>query len=356
MKITREELAGSDVDDILARQAEEAAGRAGSDAIRSGPHDSSIIHKSWFNLMIAGAVGAFAAWAIIEPYFVDTESTEVETAAVLLFPTVAALAGVMIGGMEGFLARNYGRALKGAGAGLVVGFAGGFIALFLAGILTIASATAIVAIIGEQAAMNPTQSMAGFIALMIVRSLAWGAAGMTAGLGPGIALGSGRLFLNGLLGGMIGGLIGGLLFDPINFIVSQGTFETGAESSRAIGFTIIGASAGIMIGLVELITRDAWLLMTAGPLKGKQFTVFKNPMLIGSSPKCDVYLFKDAAIEPFHAAVHTIRDGYELEDQSTTTGVFVNGARVTRHRLCEGDNIRIGGVQFAYSERDKIRQ
>ena len=42
---------------------------------------------------------------------------------------------------------------------------------------------------------------------------------------------------------MIGGAIGGLLFDPINYLLSGGTFETGVEVSRGWRFCILGASA-----------------------------------------------------------------------------------------------------------------
>ena len=66
--------------------------------------------------------------------------------------------------------------------------------------------------------------------------------------------------------------------------------------------------SGLFVGLVESLTKDAWLLMIVGPLKGKQFIVYKNPTRIGSSPKCEIYLFKDPAIDPFHATINILRD------------------------------------------------
>jgi hypothetical protein len=178
---------------------------------------------------------------------------------------------------------------------------------------------------------------------------------MALGLGPGIAVKSKKMVLNGFLGGMLGGLIGGLLFDPVNYLVSGGTLDTGVEVSRAVGSCAVGAGVGVMIGLVEMLTKDAWLLMTAGPLTGKQFIVYNNPTLIGSSPKCEVYLFKDPAIDPFHAAIHKMRDAYEIEDRNSGSGTYVNGERVTRRSLVNGDEIRIGRTVFAYSERAKRR-
>src|SRR5260221_363585 len=83
------------------------------------------------------------------------------------------------------------------------------------------------------------------------------------------ALRSKKLFMNGLIGGTVGGLIGGLLFDPINRMFSGDS----AALSRAIGFMVIGLVTGLMVGIVELIARDAWLKMLAGPLAGKEFVL-----------------------------------------------------------------------------------
>jgi hypothetical protein len=188
---------------------------------------------------------------------------------------------------------------------------------------------------------------------MISRSIAWAILFIAVGLGPGIALKSKKMAMNGFVGGMIGGAIGGLLFDPINYFISGGTMMKSAGLSRAIGFTVVGACAGLMIGLVETLAKEAWLLMTAGPLKGKQFIIYRNPTLIGSSPRCDVYLFKDPAVTEVHAAIHLVRDGYELEDKATQSGTFVNNVQIKKKRLVNGDQIRIGSALFVYSEKEK---
>jgi len=269
-------------------------------------------------------------------------------AAFLLFPLVAALVGIMVGCVEGILARNYLRALSGGAVGLGIGLAGGFVSIFVAGMIYV-----ILGGISHEIAGDPTGSLLGFVLQMVRRSLAWLVAGMTMGLAPGIVLKSKKLAFNGFIGGMIGGLIGGLLFDPINYFSSGGTFFEGVEVSRAIGFSIIGGTVGFMIGIVEMLTRDAWLLMTAGPLVGKQFIIYKNPTMLGSSPKCEIYLFKDASIEPNHAAIHTIRDGYEIEDRDSASGTWVNGQRIRRQRLKNSDEIRLGETKFVYLEKEK---
>jgi hypothetical protein len=360
IRITHQDLSSPEVDDVLARQGGEAACRTGlnTEADLWKAEKVSLIHKSWFNLMLAGLVGALIAWALIEPHFEDTNKVDQKTVAVglLLFPLVGGLAGLLIGSIEGFLARNHSRALKGGAVGFGLGFGGGLVSTIVAGLVMTIVVLIGVMIVGREAAEDPAHHFSVFMLAMIARSLAWAVAGMTVGLGPGIALKSRKLTLNGFLGGMIGGAIGGLLFDPINYVVSGGTLESGVEVSRAIGLGVIGASAGIMIGLVETFTKDAWLLMTAGPLKGKQFIIYKNPTTIGSSAGCEIYIFKDPLVDPVHAAVHAIRGGYEIEDRSANSGTWVNGQRIKRSRLVNGDEIQVGVAKFIYAEREKRQQ
>lgn len=358
MRITHQDLDNPEVDAVIQRQAEEAAGRVGGSVGQGAPAEVSLIHKSWFNLLIAGALGAFAAWAIIEPNIVETPGSDnLNAAIVLLFPSVAACVGLTVGAAEGLLARNYGRAAKGAIVGLLIGFFGSFVALFAAGLLFMVMIPMVISLMGHPSQSQLKQHPGQIVLLgMLLRGPAWAIVGSVAALGPGIAAKSGKMVKNGLVGGIIGGLIGGLLFDPINYLVSGGTMESGAGLSRAIGLVAIGAFAGLMIGLVEMLSRDAWLIMTAGPLKGKQFTVFNNPTVLGSSPQCDVYLFKDEAIAPKHAAIHIVRDGYELEDISGTSGVYVNGRQVRRQRLVNGDRIQVGQVELVYTERERDKK
>ena len=355
IRITTEELHDPRVDEVLARQAEENAWRAGAPAVPAGPAKTGFIHRNWFYLMMAGLIGAFIAWAIVEPFFRDADIINNKQAGIafLMLISVGGMAGLMIGAAEGILARNYGRAARSGLIGLGIGVGGGLASAIIAGLVMMLVALVGVAIVGEHAAGDPAHHFSGFLLLMIWRSIAWTLLFMAVGLGPGIALKSKKMALNGFLGGMIGGAIGGLLFDPIFYLISGGSMTKEADLSRAVGFTLVGAFAGLMIGLVETLAKEAWLLMTAGPLKGKQFIIYRNPTLIGSSPRCDVYLFKDPEVEEVQAAIHLVRDGYELEDKGSRSGTFVNNVRTKRKRLVNGDQIRIGNALFVYSEKEK---
>jgi len=169
------------------------------------------------------------------------------------------------------------------------------------------------------------------------------------GIVQGVAMKSAKKMRNGALGGVLGGLVGGALFDPINVLVHTDWV------SRLVALCVIGAATGVLIGIVESVLKDAWLLVTGGPLTGKQFVIYKNPTVFGSAPKADIYLFKDASVEPRHAAVHTLPRGHELEDLGTPAGTLVNGRRIGRHRLRTGDSIQIGHYAFTYTERARAR-
>lgn len=298
-----------------------------------------ILFASWFYLSIAAGLGGFCAWAVLEPFFDDADLIEpgIDIAAILLFPTVAGGIGLFLGSAEGLMCRNFSRAAICALVGLGVGFGGGLISLFAAGIIFLLMNGIAASLSKDPGAPVPTGL--GLLAFIMGRGMAWAVAAIPAGLGQGLALRERKVILNGLLGGVLGGLLGGLLFDPISFALGD---LQHAAPSRAIGFTVIGLSVGLFVGLVERWTRTAWLLMRTGPLAGKQFILFRNPTVLGSSPKADVYLFKDAAIEPRHALIHDRGGRFEIEDCNTADGTYVNGIPVSKKILQSGDQIVLG--------------
>jgi hypothetical protein len=261
-----------------------------------------------------------------------------------LFPAVGGLIGLFIGAVEGLICRTLSRALRCGLFGLLAGAVGGLLSIVAGGLLY--------ELIG-QISDDPMASAGAFVLQMFRRGIAWMIAGTTMGLGQGIALKSRRLMLNGFIGGIVGGLIGGLLFDPVDLIFNNRAMFTGASLSRAVGFGIIGLTVGLMIGITDLLTRSAWLRVTAGPLRGKEFSFYQTPIRLGSSPKNQIYLFKDTKIEPIHAVINKLRDTYEIEDQESKTGTIINGQRTKRKRLTDGDRIQIGDSEFIYSTREK---
>jgi hypothetical protein len=266
-------------------------------------------------------------------------------AGFLLFPMVAGLVGLAIGAVDGLICRLPRRALLTGLIGLLVGFIGGFISTMLANLVYSPLNYLAMHQSGEGAF-----STVGFVVQMIGRSLGWAMAGLAMGLGQGIALRSKRLLIYGLLGGVVGGLLGGLAFDPIDFLI-LGEHKPGAHLSRLIGLAVIGASVGGLIGVVELLARDAWLRMTQGPLAGKEFLLFKDVMNIGASPRSDIYLFNDPLVAQQHAIIRGTGDECELEARDKQFPLLLNNRPVQRARLRHGDQVTIGRTLFVFQKR-----
>lgn len=345
MRITTSDLTAPVVEEYLETQAylTRDVGEVGDQ-----PWLIRVIYANWFYLALTGAVGGLVAWMIFEPFF-DDHDEGLRAAAVFMFPVVAGFVGMFVGAAEGLMCRNPLRTVISGAVGLGIGFVGGLIALFPAGMVYgFMSQIALAFWRDPQEGEMPTGL--ALLILMMGRAAAWGIVAIPAGIGQGIALREKKVIINGLVGGVLGGMVGGLLFDPISLILTSADGQ--ATYSRAVGFLTIGLFVGLFIGLVEGWTKTAWLLMRKGPLAGKQFILYKDTTILGSSPKAGIYLFKDDAIEPRHAVISNRGGRFEIEDQTTPDGTYVNGIPITRHILQNGDQIVLGKTVLEFTLKE----
>jgi pSer/pThr/pTyr-binding forkhead associated (FHA) protein len=71
-------------------------------------------------------------------------------------------------------------------------------------------------------------------------------------------------------------------------------------------------------------------------------------MTIGRSRDCSVFL-QDLTVSRVHATIHELPNGgYELVDNRSATGTFVNKRAMVRCILHEGDVIQIGDTMFTF--------
>jgi len=182
---------------------------------------------------------------------------------------------------------------------------------------------------------------------VLARSIAWAVLGLSLVPAPGLVLRSWKRLAIGMVGGFLGGFLGGMLFDPIALVTHS------VVLSRLAGIVAIGFFSGVGTGLIENVAKAGWLRVTAGLIAGKQFIIYKNPTYLGSSPQCEIYLFKDRQVSPRHASIQTVRGGYELEDLNSPTGTFVNGRPVSRTRLRTNDQVQIGATVFQFQEKER---
>ncbi len=180
--------------------------------------------------------------------------------------------------------------------------------------------------------------------LLVGRLLGWMLMGLMLGLGVGAAEFSLKSMVKGAAGGWVGGFIGGLAFDVLQM-------STSGLVPRLIGFTAIGLAIGFFIGLVQELTKTAWLTVEAGRLRGRGFRLEGRLATVGRAEENVVGLFGDPAVQPRHAVIEKQGERYLLRSLAVQQGTLVNGTRVESAELHDGDKIAIGGYVLSFHMR-----
>lgn len=184
----------------------------------------------------------------------------------------------------------------------------------------------------------------GFVQQMFARGVGWSIFGLFVAIAPGLVMRSWKKFGLGLAGGAIGGLIGGVLFDLISILTGSGI------PARCFNIIGLGLGAAVATALLENLAKQGWLRVATGVITGKQFILYRNPTIIGSSPRSEIYLFKDPSVAAKHAAINGIGGKFILTALGGAT-VVINGQAVSQQVLKNGDQIRIGNTIFLFEAR-----
>jgi hypothetical protein len=164
---------------------------------------------------------------------------------------------------------------------------------------------------------------------------------------------------NGLIGGTVGGILGGLL---CAFIWSHYRERFAAKpydqlfGPSGIGFTVLGMCIGLLIGLAQVLLKDAWLKVEAGFRKGRELILAGAVTTIGRAEDCDIGLFGDPAVEKLHARIERRGNDFVLVDAGSASGTYVNDERIDGPRVLRaGDVIRMGRCLLRFGERPRAR-
>ncbi|TMQ12257.1 MAG: FHA domain-containing protein [Deltaproteobacteria bacterium] len=273
-----------------------------------------------------------------------------------LFPLTAALVAFSLLLAEGVTTRNWVRMIERTLLCSFLATLFATIALFIPGIFIMAGSDAVLKAVADRSnAVVVTIRDIGAVAFLIhtaFRSVAWACVGAATGVGMNLVRSTRAQLRNSVIGGALGGAFGGMFFDPIDRFSGSTIFD-GAATSRGVGLIMVGLSIGVFMALVERLAREAWVRVRTGPLAGKSFILYKTPSIIGNAPQSDIYLYKDAEIDPSHAAIHRVGTTYEIEDLGTRMGTSVGGSRIRRRRLASGDQIVIGSTILDFEERQR---
>jgi diguanylate cyclase (GGDEF)-like protein len=92
---------------------------------------------------------------------------------------------------------------------------------------------------------------------------------------------------------------------------------------------------------------DSCLVVIDGPRIGNCVHVHDVPVVIGRSPKADFHI-EHPSISRLHCSVWQDVLGASIRDLDSKNGVLVNGTRVRRAQLADGDHVMLGDVLLKF--------
>ncbi len=109
--------------------------------------------------------------------------------------------------------------------------------------------------------------------------------------------------------------------------------------------------------LEEPEDQKAYIMFISGQLRGKLLYLENKETIIGRATDCD-FSINDSRISRHHLQISISGNQATIEDLGSTNGTFVNGERITRRTLQNGDQVHISSdtlFKFALgSEAEQI--
>ncbi len=259
----------------------------------------------------------------------DALSKVTRTGTALWSAAIALFLGLFLGIGEGVFYGSKEKAVKyaaiGAGVSILLGYISGYIAQFM---------------YSEMLTDDPSDFAAAF-----VRGLGWAIMGLGIGVACGLIKPEQKRIVFCAVGGLGGGFIGGFLFNYICDIIPNDIV------ARGVAIVIMGVLIGLGVGLLEQFAKAAWLKVIRGEFEGKEYLVFAGTTSIGNNGKNTIVLFKDKLVGPHHCDIKLEGSKYVLTDCGTPMGTVVNGNKITKHILRNGDAIAIGNSVLVFNTK-----
>jgi hypothetical protein len=273
---------------------------------------------------VFGAIGGLIGWQMSDflglSFITNLYLSEAVVGALIGF-----VIGLFIGVTEGLLTQNFVQAVR---AGLFSAFLG-----LIAGAIGLPLSEYLFQAVG---------------AGLFGRALGWGVFGLLLGLAEGV-VGKSQAW-KGMLGGLIGGLLGGALLEGASNLFGN------SLNGKAAGLVLLGASVSAFISLIVVLLSRAWLEVASGKLKGTEFILDKfiragGPAIaIGSSALKSEIVLPDPDIAPQHAMLNGDGIRFSIKDMSLE-GTYINGKKIERIQLTNGQKIRMGNTEMIYHEK-----
>ena len=101
----------------------------------------------------------------------------------------------------------------------------------------------------------------------------------------------------------MGGILGGILAYAVQVVLGQAGAcsrqgrPTALWTPTGWGFVALGMCIGLLIGLAQVILKEAWIKVEVGFRAGREMILTKEKTTIGRAESCDIGLFGDNQIE-----------------------------------------------------------
>lgn len=242
---------------------------------------------------------------------------------------IALFIGLFLGIGEGVFYGSKENAIRyaaiGAGVSLVIGAVSGYLAQWM---------------YASMLSDDSSKPAAAFI-----RALGWSIMGVGIGLSAGLIKPEIKRIIFCSSGGFAGAFAGGFLFNYVCDIIPN------AVAARCIAIMAMGILVGVGVGLLEQFAKSAWLKVIRGEFEGKEYLLFPGTTSIGNNSKNTIVLFKDKLVEPHHCNIVMEGSKYVVVDGGTPMGTIVNGMKINRHILRQGDVIAIGNSVLVFNTK-----
>ncbi len=295
---------------------------------------------------LAGLAGGAIGWLPVELASHNSHLGEAQTTwSVVAYYITAALAAGMIGGLITAVEGSELRVTPQTQQRFIRGFVLCALLSLVATYFANSVFNAILNAGGAKFSLSGEMVAGSILILVFARIIGWTIDGMLVGLGVGLSTLIGQNILKGLLGGLAGGAVGGVFFDLI------GAITGGGMAARFFGESVIGLAIGLFIGLVQELTKAAWVTVEQGRLRGRQYRIEGARASIGRAEENPVGLFGDPSVQPRHALIERRGSDYVIKNLAVQDGTFVNGNRIETVDLHDGDRINIGGYEMMFHLR-----
>jgi len=125
----------------------------------------------------------------------------------------------------------------------------------------------------------------------------------------------------------------------------------GGLLSRLFGTCATGLAIGLFIGLVQEMTKNAWLVVESGRLRGRQFRLDRPTLTVGRAEENVIGLFGDPDVQPRHAVISRTGSTWQIRNLAVASGTRINGRIIETAPLNENDAITIGNYMLRFHAR-----